>query len=115
MKQNPLRLIHISDMHLFANIQGSLLGVKTRESLQAVLEQVQQRAMDLMLLTGDLSQDGSEDAYIHLANCFKTFNVPVYYAPGNHDDVSVMSRIYPREKISQQQHFIIKRWQFILL
>ena len=33
----PLRVLQLTDPHLMANADGDLLGVKTRESLQAVI------------------------------------------------------------------------------
>ncbi len=54
-------LVQLSDSHLFAEADSALLGMNTRESLQRVIELVreQQPQVDLLLATGDLSQDGT--------------------------------------------------------
>ncbi len=64
MDAAPFRLIQISDIHLLADQQGELLGVKTEDSFQAVVHLLKQEKnnIDLILLSGDLSQDGSEVA-----------------------------------------------------
>ncbi len=51
---DPALLVQLSDSHLFAEADGTLLGMNTRESLQKVIEQVlkQQPRIDLMLATG---------------------------------------------------------------
>lgn len=117
MTYPPLRIIHISDTHLLQNSNGELLGVKTSESFQAVVELVKEREkkIDLILLSGDLSQDGSEKSYQNLASMLKIFQVPIYYAPGNHDNLKQMEHVFPLENISNQHHILIQNWQIIML
>ena len=57
-------LVQISDSHLFAEADGTLLGMNTRESLQKVIELVrlQQPQIDLIIASGDISQDGTLDS-----------------------------------------------------
>ena len=59
----PLRIVQLSDCHLFADESGKLLGLNTQFSLDKVLELVrrEQPNPDLILATGDLSQDASFD------------------------------------------------------
>ncbi|MBV9575445.1 MAG: 3',5'-cyclic-AMP phosphodiesterase [Gammaproteobacteria bacterium] len=117
MDNAPIRIIQISDMHLFSDPESVLLGIKTQESFQAVLELLQQEAerMDLILLTGDLSQDGSNASYVRLASMMKKLHVPVYCVPGNHDNTKIMNHVYPLETISNLRHIILKNWHLILL
>lgn len=115
MAAAPLRIVQISDTHLFAEPEKSLLGVKTEESFSALLELLKAEKFSMILLTGDLTQDGSEASYIKLAERLKQFNVPVYWVPGNHDDTKIMNRVYPLHNIYNQKQIIIDNWQFILL
>lgn len=112
-----LKILQISDIHLFADPNKELLGVKTHESFQAVLDKIKQDELDaqLILLSGDLSQDNSEASYLQLSDMLKPFRIPVYYAPGNHDDPKLMAAIFPRENISNHKHIVLKNWQIILL
>ncbi|HSX71405.1 MAG TPA: metallophosphoesterase, partial [Pseudomonas sp.] len=63
----PVLLVQLSDSHLFAEPDGKLLGMNTHDSLEKVVEQVraEQQDIDLILATGDLSQDGSVASYRH--------------------------------------------------
>lgn len=83
----PLRVVQISDCHLFASEEGKLLGLNTQFSLNKVLELVrkQQSNIDLVLATGDLSQDGSRESYDRIKDALEGFGVPVYWLEGNHD------------------------------
>jgi 3',5'-cyclic-AMP phosphodiesterase len=111
------RVIQISDTHLFADTEGILLGVNTEESFQAVIDLLQREAgkIDLIIHSGDLSHDGKDAAYVRIANALKVFNVPVYCVPGNHDNVNVMTHVYPRGRISSDRHIVLKNWHLILL
>ena len=64
-QDGSVRLLQITDTHLFASAEGRLLAVRTAESLAAVLEQVQanEHPYEVILATGDLSQDHSPESY----------------------------------------------------
>jgi Icc protein len=85
-------LVQLSDSHLFAEADGKLLGMDTCASLQRVIEQVQQEqpGIDLILATGDLSQDGSLESYERFRRLTEAFATPVRWLAGNHDEVPPM-------------------------
>src|SRR5690606_27210488 len=64
-EKDSVLLVQLTDSHLFAEAGGKLLGLDTGESLQRVVDLVldEQPRIDLMLATGDLSQDGSLASY----------------------------------------------------
>lgn len=118
MENAPLYILQISDTHLFKNPSDSLLGVKTQDSFQAVLNKIKsdEPKIDFIVHSGDMSQDGSQNSYERVGELFETLNVPIYCVPGNHDDLNVMSQVFPRKNVSLQ-HVIIPNtsWQLILL
>ncbi|WP_370643095.1 phosphodiesterase [Bordetella sp. LUAb4] len=89
----PVLLIHLSDAHLGAN-SALMLGVDTDASLRAVVDQIHREHgdADLVLATGDLSQDGSEPAYRRFARVVGELGLPVRCLPGNHDAPAVLAR-----------------------
>ena len=74
----PVRILQITDTHLFAEKHETLLGVNTWESYQAVLSAIhaEHRDCDLIVATGDLAQDQSSAAYQHFAEGIASFSVP---------------------------------------
>lgn len=88
-----VRLLQITDTHLFASAEGRLLAVPTAQSLAAVLERVQanEHPFDLILATGDLSQDHSPESYQRFASMMAPLARPIYWLPGNHDDGPLMT------------------------
>jgi Icc protein len=89
----PALLVQLSDSHLFAEADGTLLGMNTRESLQRVVELVrrQQPHIDLMLATGDLSQDGTLESYQQFRALTAAIGAPMRWIPGNHDEPQIMA------------------------
>lgn len=83
----PHRVVQISDSHLFASTDGRLLGLNTEQSLAAVISCIkkEQPQIDLVLATGDISQDGSVDSYKRFQAHLEQINAPSYWLQGNHD------------------------------
>lgn len=117
MAQSPLRVIQVSDIHLFTDPEKDLLGVKTLDSFKAVFDLVCQYKdeTDIIILSGDLSQDGSRKSYEQVAAAFNQLNLPIYFVPGNHDNPTVLPRVFPSGMVSDSKHLIFKHWQLILL
>ncbi|KRW57763.1 3',5'-cyclic-AMP phosphodiesterase [Pseudomonas sp. TTU2014-080ASC] len=89
---NSVLVVQLSDSHLFADSTGRLMGMDTQDSLKQVVALVlkDQEQVDLVLGTGDLSQDGSVESY----QCFRDLSAPISaparWLPGNHDELSPM-------------------------
>lgn len=88
-------LVQLSDSHLFAEADGRLLGMDTRDSLQQVIQRVleEQVQVDLLLATGDISQDGSAESYQRFRQMTAAIPGAQRWFAGNHDDMSVMHQV----------------------
>lgn len=80
-------VVQISDLHLFAKPHHRLLGVDTEASFLQVQKAIAalDPLPDLLLLTGDLSQDGSAASYARLRAHLQTLPIDTYWLAGNHD------------------------------
>lgn len=111
-----IRIVQLTDMHLFASTEGQLLGMNTDHSFNEVLKLVRSRvpAMDLILATGDLSQDGSETSYQRLKSYLGAFDVPYYWLSGNHDQNSMLNRM--SQSTSASEPIIdVGEWRIVML
>lgn len=81
-------LIQITDTHLLADPTAQLRGCNPWRTLQDCLRQVAKHQPDGLLLTGDLADQGQLAAYDSLITAVSTIGCPVYWLPGNHDDVT---------------------------
>ena len=87
---------------MFADPGGDLRGTVTQESLQRVLDHYQAgdwRA-DRVLITGDLLQDDSAEAYDRFRELLLPLNMRMHCVPGNHDIRDLMQAICARAPFS---------------
>lgn len=119
MPERQLRIIHLSDTHLVSGPEQELLGVKTRESFEVVLQlledELKQTPVDFILHSGDMSQDDSRESYLYFADKVKSLGVPIYYVPGNHDDPVLMHELFPMHNIAAEKHIVRPNWQIVML
>jgi Icc protein len=72
-----VRLLQITDTHLFASAEGRLLAGPRRESgRRAERVQANEHPFDLILATGDLSQDHSPESYQRFASMMAPWLAP---------------------------------------
>ncbi len=91
-QKDPVRVLHLTDPHLFADKRRELRGVNTYDSLTEVIAHHRESGWpaDIVLATGDLVQDDSAGAYEHFAALMGELGVPVHCIPGNHDVPDLM-------------------------
>lgn len=90
--EDSVLLVQLTDSHLFAEADGRLLGMDTADSLERVVDLVleEQPQIDLVLATGDLSQDGSVASYRLFRQLSERIPAPFRWCPGNHDELAAM-------------------------
>lgn len=116
LMKNPTRIVQLSDCHLFAHPDANLLGLKTEYSLNRVMDLImaEQSAVELVLATGDLSQDGTDESYFRFHRHMDRFSCPVYWLPGNHDLADVMANHQAARRMSPCV-IQLDGWQVIML
>lgn len=116
-QDGPLRLLQISDCHLFADPQGIMHGVNTRNSMQRVIDAVTAKLDDFhgILATGDISQDESEQAYRDFARIMAPLDQPVLSIPGNHDNPAFMRTFLDQGQFQFCGAAIGGNWLIIML
>ncbi|MEZ5543221.1 MAG: 3',5'-cyclic-AMP phosphodiesterase [Pseudomonadota bacterium] len=112
-----VRVLQITDTHLFTSGSGRLLGLNTEQSLSAVLAAVAGRnpAAHLVLATGDLAHDGTPGAYQRFFRHMNGLGLPVYCLPGNHDEAGALRRAHDAGQCRYNSHAVHGDWHFILL
>ena len=88
-------------------------GIKPYEKLQALLYKVEQLKPDLLLATGDLSEDGSLESYQALKQFFEPFDIPILTLPGNHDDAELLAGTFPGSPVDRAEVSEYGPWQII--
>lgn len=109
-------VLQLTDTHLCKQQGGTLLGMDTDHSLQAVIDQVraERRDIDLLLGTGDLSDQGALEAYRRLQQYFAQLTENHCWLPGNHDDRDNMEAVADHP-LRLCREIRIGRWQVLML
>ncbi|WP_100752096.1 3',5'-cyclic-AMP phosphodiesterase [Vibrio salilacus] len=115
---STIKLVQITDTHLFEPADGTLLSVKTLDSFNAVVAAVaaQEFSFDAILSTGDISQDHSAGSYQRFVEGIAPLNKTCFWLPGNHDFKPSMESVLPSCQIKQIEHVLLgEHWQMIML
>jgi Icc protein len=113
---DSLRLVQITDTHLRSEPGGTLLGLDTDYSLGHVIDLVldQRGEMDGVLATGDISDHGSEKAYLRARDYFARLPADTFWIAGNHDRRDLMEKVLGRDGLLVRA-MQAGRWQVVLL
>ena len=112
-----IKVLQITDTHLFENPDGCLLGLNTEQSLQAVIDDAAERHLpaDLVLATGDLAHKPEPATYARVFSHLEKLGLPVYCLPGNHDEGQQLDAALDGGQCRYETHARFGDWEFILL
>jgi len=115
MVTGNILIAQVTDCHLPADPRQQYRGINPYENLKTLLQKVKRMKPDLLLASGDLSEDGSKASYEALQEFFKPLGIPVLALPGNHDDAPLLAKTFPGspvDNVSVSEH---GAWQIIRL
>ncbi len=116
MTEPALRLLHLTDTHLFAGPEARLRGVDTGRTLERVLACAldHPRRADAILVTGDISQDETAGAYIRFRDLLAGSGLPVWCVAGNHDAPATMAAVLGSAPFHLGGCLVHERWAVLL-
>jgi len=124
MSRNYLDILQITDIHFREKVNGTIYGVETQILFEKTFAQLKQelkqtgRAIDLLLATGDISQDGSPESYQRFHQFLEDLEVPCYYLQGNHDYAQPMIDQFGSDRVAPcvvSEQGLGSPWNIILL
>ncbi|WP_339119301.1 phosphodiesterase [Halomonas sp. BMC6] len=105
-----MRLVQITDSHLHADKQARSRAGIPWQQFQRVLEAVAAERPDVVVFTGDVSQDETAASYAHAREALCALPCPWFWIPGNHDQLELMSAEQPLlDEVDLEQ------WRLLLL
>ncbi|MGG6294164.1 3',5'-cyclic-AMP phosphodiesterase [Leptolyngbya sp. AN02str] len=107
----------LTDTHLFAESDRQMKGVTTAHTFEAVVRQVAQLVPqpDLLLLTGDLTQDETVESYQRLQSALVPLGIPTHWIPGNHDIPELMASTLVQAPFSAAKQVEMAGWSIVML
>ena len=114
--RHPIRLLQITDTHLYGSSSGKLLEINTQDSMDHVVKSVQknEEQIDFILATGDIAQDASLEAYNNFMEAIGKLGAPFRWIPGNHDNPDVMAEA-AYDTNACEKLLYINNWQILFL
>ena len=114
---NSLRLLQITDTHIYGSNDQALLGVDTLDSLKDTLQTAMDSywPVDAILLTGDIVHDASDSGYQKVQNLLKSIQTPVLCLPGNHDTNTLFNHYLNHNNISIESFHKFNGWNICML
>lgn len=107
----PLKLIHITDLHLGDKKGDQQSGIDCDQSLKQVMRLFENDQYDALLITGDIAANGASGAYQRLKQQLSEIAKPIYLLPGNHDRLETMKQVFGE----QEKNNVLGDWQIVLL
>jgi 3',5'-cyclic AMP phosphodiesterase CpdA len=81
-----LTVLHVTDVHVYADLERVNDGMRPAASLVTVLEEARAAVPtpDCLLLTGDFTNDDTEESYVNVKAIVRRAypNTPVFFVPG---------------------------------
>ena len=102
--------IQISDCHI--DDEKMVMDVDSVAMLENILNHIKSRTSDALLVSGDLTHNGTPSAYKKLQEQLKVVDVDIHVMPGNHDDKRNLSQAFETEL---QNIIQLGDWQIITL
>lgn len=98
MESSCIRVLHLSDTHAAATPPDAN-GAESAGALEQLLADLRGiESLDLVLVTGDITDDGSIDGSLAVRDRVGAFaaerRIPHVYLPGNHDDRANFPRVF---------------------
>jgi len=114
---SPVRILQLTDLHLYGDPDGRLLGQNTRDTLESVLALAQRRHWPphALLLTGDLVHDERVEGYRFLRERIARLGLPCYCLPGNHDRIDLLAGFLDADAVSAFRLIRLGAWDLVLL
>lgn len=115
-----LRILQLTDLHVFAQPEARLKGIPTRECLQDVVRYIQQNELpfDHVVVTGDHTHDELHESYQVVWEILSGWQDRLHVVPGNHDDRVVLRDVFGKIVSGTGQQLINfefheDHWQFL--
>ena len=91
-----MKIIHLTDLHLVAPTR-KLFALDPLEHFKAAIASINLNHFDaeLVLISGDLVDQGETEAYIALKEALKSLKIPYALGMGNHDNRAHLQSVFP--------------------
>ena len=87
-------IAQISDLHINPGGQPAYDKADTLRNLEKTLASLKSFCPDLVIISGDIADNGHEEAYLLCKSLLDKTGLPYFPIPGNHDHKPTMARVF---------------------
>jgi Icc protein len=114
----PIRLLQLTDPHLYEDASRELYGINTAASFAAALARALAATpapADALLVTGDIAEDGRRGTYVRFRSMVEGLGLPVLCLPGNHEDPAAMAALLGESPLQHCGSARFAGWRVVML
>lgn len=111
-----MKLIQITDCHIKKDNDALIYDVNPRNKLIKIVEDIKLKNNDanVILLTGDISDDGSVESYEFVSDLLSSLSKEIYFINGNHDCKKNMWSVFSKNNyFTPLREMFYDNWFFI--
>lgn len=113
-----MRFAHISDLHIDSS-KPIIYGVNPCLNLEKAISALSEVSdIEAVIISGDISNDGTEASYLLVDSMLSTLAVPVYCVLGNHDNKHVVENLLSKQRLTTMRfvsEVTIAEYRFMFL
>ncbi|WP_428086976.1 metallophosphoesterase family protein [Candidatus Thioglobus sp.] len=102
------KLIQISDCHI--DDQALAMEADTQANLKKIIAQISSQKFDALLISGDLTHQGTAPSYNRLKQILAPIDAPIYVIGGNHDNITQLEKTFKQNTFNS---FKLKNWEIV--
>ena len=114
---SDMKFIQITDSHLLEGGNIKLHNIPINEIHFKIFSELKkiETEIEFILVTGDISENGSDESYLNAREIFSSLNKPTYWIAGNHDNLKAIHWFNNQTNIRSEKSFTVNGIHFILL
>ena len=111
------RIVQITDLHVLDGDNDDICGVRPNRSLAQIIDDINVLSpeVDMVIASGDLTDQGTPAAYRRLREGLVRLQCPVYVMAGNHDEPEAMRCELQGDNISHSTSVDCTGWKLLLI
>ncbi|HAD61203.1 MAG TPA: hypothetical protein DCG12_18330 [Planctomycetaceae bacterium] len=98
-----MRVLQLTDLHIFCEPGKTLHNIPTRESMLDVVEHLRGQQFDHVIVTGDHTHDEMPASYRAVRDALAPWMSCLAQVPGNHDDRAILREVFA-DRVSGTAH-----------
>lgn len=114
---SEMKFVQITDSHLLEGGNVKLHNIPINEIHVKIFSEIKkiETEIEFILVTGDISENGSDESYLNAREIFSSLNIPIYWIAGNHDNLKAIHLFNNQTNIRSEKSFTVNGIHFVLL